>query len=371
MQKKLLIGLLGLTISVSGFSRITDNEKDKAPKKDSASAKQDETLENMGFKNLFTSDNFNPTQPYVNQINPMAVAFVDDYIRKQGKALEEMKSWGQPYFRMMDGILASYGIPKEMKYLAVIESQLKSYALSWVGAVGPWQFMPETGRRMGLVVNNRIDERTNYYKSTHAAARYLKELYGQLGDWLLVIAAYNGGPGRVFSAMRRSGSSNFWELQNYLPTESRNHVKKFIGTHYIMEGSGGLTTSTTEEWAKHQQNMMENATQLQAQAQISPEVLATLEEQQIQGKYNGLVLCNKLLIDINEFNKWNPNFDNVVAQAGYKLRLPKKHMTLFNMSKYVILQESVMSAINNGNVTSAETFPEVKPTAALPVKRKR
>ena len=126
-------------------------------------------------------------------------------------------------------------MPKELKYLAVIESDLKSTALSPKGARGPWQFMPYTARGFGLVVNQNEDDRTDYFKSTNAAAKYLLSLYKDLKDWLLVIAAYNGGEGRVYSAIKKSGSHNFWKLQYYLPEESRNHVKKFIATHYIME----------------------------------------------------------------------------------------------------------------------------------------
>src|SRR5690606_30506303 len=118
-----------------------------------------------------------------------------------------------------------------------IESNLKSNALSSAGARGPWQFMDYTAREYGLQVNRMIDDRIDYGKSTHAASKYLLSLYKDLKDWLLVIAAYNGGPGRVYSAIKRSGSRNFWDLQYYLPEESRNHVKKFIATHYIMEAA--------------------------------------------------------------------------------------------------------------------------------------
>lgn len=80
----------------------------------------------------------------------------------------------------------------------------------------------------------------DYYKSTHVAAKLMKELYAYFGDWLLVVAAYNRGSGRVRQAIRKAGSKDFWELQYYLPEEKGNHVKKFIGTHFIFEGSGGL-----------------------------------------------------------------------------------------------------------------------------------
>ena len=122
-----------------------------------------------GFNDLFLSDATNGSK-----LNPRAVGFVQDYIEKNDKDLESMKSWGRPYFNMIDGILSQYGLPRELKYLAVIESQLKSNSVSWVGAVGPWQLMPATARVLGLKVNRHCDERRNYSKSTHAAAKYFK-----------------------------------------------------------------------------------------------------------------------------------------------------------------------------------------------------
>jgi membrane-bound lytic murein transglycosylase D len=227
MKQLFVVFLIMLGVHAAEARNGETEPKGKDGKKDSTAPKSD--IENKGFRNLFNSDVFNPAEPYALQINPKAVPYIDDYIAKHSAHLESMKIWGKPYFRMMDNILASYGIPRELKYLAVIESNLQNSALSWVGARGPWQFMPETGRQMGLVVNATRDDRTDYYKSTHAAARYLKILYNQLGqDWLLVIAGYNGGPGRVLNAIKKTGSRDFWVLQNSLPLESRNHVKNSL-----------------------------------------------------------------------------------------------------------------------------------------------
>jgi hypothetical protein len=107
--------------------------------------------------------------------------------------------------------------------------------------------MPATAQVLGLKTGHQNDERTNYYKSTIAAAKYLRDLYAQFNDWLLVLAAYNGGPKPVYNAIQKSGSRNFWVLQNYLPAESRDHVKKFIATHYYFEGRGSETTLTRAE----------------------------------------------------------------------------------------------------------------------------
>jgi membrane-bound lytic murein transglycosylase D len=101
--------------------------------------------------------------------------------------------------------------------------------------------MPTTAREIGLKINGKYDERTHFYKSTVAAAKYLKSLYGYFGDWLLVLAAYNSGPGTVFKAIHKSGTRNFWALQAFLPAESRGHVKRFIATHYFFEEQGSVS----------------------------------------------------------------------------------------------------------------------------------
>jgi membrane-bound lytic murein transglycosylase D len=297
-----------------------------------------------GFKNLFVSDK-NDEGLDVTTLNPRAISFVQDYMDRHAKKLTDMKDWGKPYFDMMDVILAQHGIPREMKYLAVIESHLKSYAVSWAGAVGPWQFMPATARRMGLIVNNIFDERTNYYKSTHAAARYLTELYSIYGDWLLVIAAYNGGPGNVDAAIRRSKSRDFWILQNFLPAESKNHVKKFIATHYIMEGQGGITTVTKQEAS--QLKLHSAAKYL---SELTAEEIKNSKTDSVTGRFNSVVLVGKIAMDIISFNRYNPGFDKTLAGGGtYELRLPADKMTLFNTKKSEILYESTMLLMNSAS----------------------
>lgn len=184
------------------------------------------------------------------RLNKQAALFVKDYIRRNDESLSKIKDRSVRHFDMMDSVFIRYGLPVELKYLAVVESELKSTATSRVGAKGPWQFMPQTAKELGLKITHRYDERTSYVKSTRAAALYLRDLHSQFGDWLLVLAAYNGGPGPVLKAIKRSGSRNFWKLQNFLPAESRGHVKKFIATHYYFEGQGGETTVTKAELMK-------------------------------------------------------------------------------------------------------------------------
>jgi membrane-bound lytic murein transglycosylase D len=241
---------------------------------------------------------------------------------------------------MMDLVLTQHGLPKELKYLAVIESGLRYNALSWAGAVGPWALMPATAKQYGLIVSRHNDERLDYYKSTHAAAALLTDLFAQYGDWLLVIAAYNGGPGNVNKAIKKSGGSkDFWILQYYLPNESMNHVKKFIATHYIMEGEGGVTTVTKEEM----KDILANGN-----VNLTKDEINNSKVQQITGRYYAHVIVKHISMEVDIFNRYNPGFDKEMSINGtYELRLPSEKMSLFLVKKQDILNESFQILLNS------------------------
>jgi membrane-bound lytic murein transglycosylase D len=283
------------------------------------------------------------------RLNPRAIQFVQDYMERNGEDLRKMKSWARPYFNMIDGVLKKYGLPSELKYLAVIESELKSTATSWAGAVGPWQLMPETARVLGLKVNRTRDERRDYQKSTYAAAKYLRDLYREFGDWLLVIAAYNGGPANVYNAIKKSqGSRNFWKIQYYLPAETRMHVKKFIGTHYIFEGQGSVTTLTKAEVAEQ---LGVTATYL-IHRRLSTAELNNAKSMEVSGKYYSAAIAKNIMMEANDFNRYNPDFDAIMASNDnvYELKLPADKMDLFVANKYIILNESVQMILNGATV---------------------
>lgn len=378
MKKQLIIGLI-LSISLYSMAFANNGGKKGAKGKETTSKK---TVATKSVKNGITilSDTVQSSaksgdSPSIKnsipdlfeasssgssngiRLNPRAVSFVEDYMDENSKDLLKMKDWGRPYFNMMDAVLISHGLPAELKYLAVIESELKSSAVSWAGAVGPWQLMPGTARTLGLKVTHKVDERTNFVKSTRAAAVYLKDLYKEFGDWLLVIAAYNGGPGNVYNAIRKSGSRNFWVLQRYLPNETRNHVKKFIGTHYIFEGQGGITTLTKAETAEQ----ISAVSQFLSNRNLSASELEGARTIKVSGKYHSQVISKNVLMDINEFNRYNPNFDKVMATAenSYDLKLPADKMDLFVTNKYQILNESVQLLLSGVTVAS-ENIPAPK-----------
>ena len=279
------------------------------------------------------------------RLNPKAFSFVQDYLKENREELEVVKNSGKSSFNLIDGVLTQYGLPKELKYLAVIESDLKSTAVSPVGAVGPWQLMPQTARDLGLKVTpGGYDERKNYYKSTRAAALYLRDLYNELGDWLLVIAAYNGGTAKVYHAIHKSGSRNFWDLQYYLPAESRIHVQKFIGTQYYFEGQGSVTTLTRDEATEQ----LSGSSMYVFSRKLNSEELSNAQTVSISGKYFSTVIAQYTHMDDAEFSRYNPEFDKVMASVNntYDLKLPADKMELFAANKYQILNESVQLLLN-------------------------
>jgi len=223
-------------------------------------------------------------------LNPKGEKFVANYLQVNNEMLQKIKKRCNPYFKIIDDVFQQQGLPIELKYLAVIESKLNAKAISHVGAVGPWQFMPTTARELGLRITSKYDERTHYYKSTKAASKYLKYLHHLFGDWLLVIAAYNGGPGTVYKAIRNSGSRNFWVLQHHLPAETRGHVKRFIGAHYFFEKEGGLTTLTKAETLNYIKKQTE-FTAKQLQTQIAPVAVLT----------DSVVVTEEITVKKNDF----------------------------------------------------------------------
>lgn len=183
---------------------------------------------------------------YFSDMSDYITDFTANYFMKNTWTINTVKARSKGVFPLMDYILELNELPKELKYLSVIESALANDAKSWVGAVGPWQFMSYTGREMGLTVNKYRDDRRDWIRSTEAAAKYMKRLYGQLDDWLLVIAAYNSGPTPVLRAINKTGSTNFWEIKHMLPRETQNHVLKFVATATIFEDADILENNISD-----------------------------------------------------------------------------------------------------------------------------
>lgn len=167
--------------------------------------------------------------------NSIVQKFIDQYCTRLRCSVSYMLGAGNYYVPMIEEALDYYGLPLELKYLPFIESALEPKAKSPAGAVGLWQFMLSTAKRYGLEVNSLVDERQDPYKSTWAAARYLRDLYKIYGDWNLVLAAYNYGPGNINKAIHRAdGVRDYWAIYPYLPKETRGYVPAFIAANYVM-----------------------------------------------------------------------------------------------------------------------------------------
>jgi len=316
------------SIVLMSFTGNGRTKTSNSPRKDSSNATK-------GFEDVFNSfpgSNSSDGNLLSVPVNPSIVSFVKSFINREKDDYSSMKNWGKSYFSLFDKVLSKYNVPCQLKYLAVIESSLQPSMVSTAGAVGPWQIMPDEAREYGLRTGKH-DERKDFAKSTTVAAKMLSKLYDHLGDWLLVIAAYNAGEGRVRQAIRKAGSRSFWAIQNFLPAETRNHVKKFIATHYYFEGCGGVTTMTADELKEYMPIGI---------PKIMIDDLEHTAVVEIQGKYNSTIMAKYLQMDEGFLDRLNPDLDSVLkGGVVYNLRLPTDKIGLFQQEKNNILKESV------------------------------
>lgn len=262
-MKKILLLLL-LTLSISVFSQEKNKENTFVVLDDDPILAMIDSLaasnyhESLGFndnlhkkkKYNYASDSvpvfddiiyvkrfekLNAQSPFSLVYNNYVRGYVDLYAKRRKKTTARMLGLAPIYFPTFEQALDRYNLPLELKYLPVVESALNPKAKSRVGATGLWQFMYPTGKMFGLEVTSYYDERSDLYKSTDAACRYLKSLYEMYHDWDLVLAAYNAGPGNVNKAIRRSGGGKtYWEIRPFLPVETQGYVPAFVAVNYVM-----------------------------------------------------------------------------------------------------------------------------------------
>ncbi|MDF2437860.1 MAG: soluble lytic murein transglycosylase-like protein [Bacteroidota bacterium] len=224
-----LDSLYKLDLFEKGYAKInyTKNPKYQFPK-DSVPRYDEQTYEARLAK-------IDAASPFDLQYNSIVKGYIEMYTIRKRELVSRMMALSQFYFPMFEEQLDKYNLPLELKYLAICESALNPMAKSRAGAMGLWQFMYPTGKMYGLKVSSYVDDRCDPYKSTIAACEYFKYLYGLFGDWQMVLAAYNGGPGTVNRAIRRSGGKKtYWEIRPYLPKETQGYVPAFIAVNYVM-----------------------------------------------------------------------------------------------------------------------------------------
>jgi len=262
------------------------------------------------------------------EYNPIVRGYVSMYLKKMNHSIDVMLSMAEYYFPMFEEVLDKYGVPCELKYLAIIESALNTNAVSKAGATGLWQFMMQTGRNYDLEINTFVDERRDPLKATHAAARYLRDLNRIYNNWPLAIASYNCGPGNVNKAIARSGGArSFWGVYSYLPRETRGYIPAYIAAVYMMNfyGLHGLHP-------KHISIPTANDTVV---------VHKDVDFASVQ-KYVG--------ISIDELKNLNPQYKlQFIPQSekGYALRLPTNKINVFLKYQDSIYSHSRDSLLNS------------------------
>jgi membrane-bound lytic murein transglycosylase D len=178
----------------------------------------------------------NTKSPFRIEYNQSLENVIKSYLKYRKRSFERLMAISEYYFPLFEEAFAKQNVPLEIKYLAVVESALNPKAVSRMGATGLWQFMYQTGKQYNLKIDSYIDERSDPLKSSAAAAKYMSNMYSVFGDWELVLASYNSGPGNVSKAIRRSGGKqNYWNIRKHLPRETRGYVPAFLATMYLYE----------------------------------------------------------------------------------------------------------------------------------------
>nr|WP_315247767.1 LysM peptidoglycan-binding domain-containing protein [uncultured Flavobacterium sp.] len=178
----------------------------------------------------------NEKSPFEIEYNQGLENIIKSFLKNRKKSFSRLMALSEYYFPIFEDAFAKQNVPLEIKYLAVVESALNPKAVSKMGATGLWQFMYGTGKQYDLKIDSYIDERSDPLKATAAASEYMTKMFNVFGDWELVLASYNSGPGNVTKAIRRSGGkTKYWDIRNYLPKETQGYVPAFLATMYLFE----------------------------------------------------------------------------------------------------------------------------------------
>jgi len=261
--------------------------------------------------------------------------YVDFFTEKRPHFTQRMLETKDLYFPIFEEKLAKYKLPEELKYLSLIESGLNPRIVSRAGAGGLWQFMRATGRELGLTQNSYIDERFHPEKSTEAACRYLKQLYNIFGDWEMVLAAYNCGPGNVRRAIRRTGRNDFWGIYPVLPKETRNYVPQYVAMVYMMHYAHdhGIVPS---EYRLH----------------------AAVDTLHVNGYLNLRTFAQLSGMSLDDIYELNPHLIGShlpASNPGFALRVPAINAALIRDNLYAVLDSSAKVPAGHSDMIAGES----------------
>ncbi len=278
----------------------------------------DDTTENTPIDSLYKQRLLDMVSPVHLPYNYIVRNFINQYLNGRWSTLSSVLALSKYYFPIIEEELHAAGLPLELRYLPIIESNLSIRATSRMGAVGLWQFMPATGKNLGLEINSLVDERCDVLKSTRAACKFLAHLYKVYGDWTLAIAAYNCGPGNVNRALARAGENckTFWDIYDFLPRETRGYVPKYIAAAYA--------------YTYHQAHNIE--------PKATPDCIATDTVMIHRVMHLGQV-ASTLNIPIETLRDLNPQYKLDIVPAtkrAYSLRLPTRYTSEFILNEKAI-----------------------------------
>jgi membrane-bound lytic murein transglycosylase D len=277
--------------------------------------------------------------PFDLQYNASVKAYIELYTLRKRNMLSRLLGLSQLYYPMFEEILDKYNLPLELKHLAVIESALNPTARSRAGATGLWQFMYPTARMYNLNINSYIDERSDPYKATMAAAEYMQFLYSMFNDWQMVLAAYNAGPGTINRAIRRSGGKKtYWEIRPYLPLETQGYVPAFIGANYAMT-----------YYAEHN-----------VYPSVPLKTYFELDTVVIKEPLTFSQLAQALDVSVDEIQYFNPIYKKqIIPSGGHVLTMPKT-----TLGKFISNEEEIYAMLRKQaeeqKLVTATTIKEVQ-----------
>jgi membrane-bound lytic murein transglycosylase D len=290
--------------------------------------------------------------PFNIEYNPGLENIIKSFLKNRKRSFERLMAVSEYYFPMFEEALAKQNVPLEIKYLAVVESALNPKAVSRVGATGLWQFMYQTGKQYNLHIDSYVDERSDPLKASEAAAQYMTNMYRIFGDWDLVLASYNSGPGNVAKAIRRSGGQqNYWNIRKHLPKETQGYLPAFLATMYIYEYHKEHGIVPNRAVVKHFDTdtvMVKRQLSFKQISDLLDVPVAQLQVLNPSYKLNTVPSYNKkkhyLRLPVEKVAVFTSNEDKIYAYADFELNKRER--------PYAAVQRAVASAENNDDTVS-------------------